>query len=235
MKLLNRNHLKYIAVIAMLIDHFAHYFLSDIWGTPLYITCRFIGRLTAPIMCFFLVEGFIHTSSKKKYFLRLLIFAVISQVAFDFVHKESFLSLNFSMIYTLLCCFSMLWVMDSLESVLLKVLSVIPFVFITRYGDWGSVAPFWVLGFYLFKKNIFLQLIPYLFFSGYKILEPFIKDSSRPHIATLMVSGLLVFIPLILFYNGKAGKKNVFNKWFFYIIYPLHLFLIGIIKIATTL
>ncbi len=229
MKVLNRNHLKYIAVIAMLIDHFAHFFLGDIWGTPIYVACRFIGRLTAPIMCYFLVEGFIHTSSKKKYFLRLLIFTLISQVAFDFVHKRSFFSLEFSMIYTLLCCFSMLWVMDYFENVFLKVLSVIPFIFIARFGDWGTTAPYWVLGFYILRKNIYLQLLPYLAVSLYKIIIQLVEYWKKMLTPAIMTSGLLLFVLIILLYNKKAGKKNAFNKWFFYIIYPAHLFLIGLL------
>ncbi len=231
MKFLNRNHLKYIAVIAMLIDHFAHYFLSDIWGTPIYIICRFIGRLTAPIMCYFLVEGFIYTSSKKKYFLRLLIFTFISQIAFDIAHKQSFLSLEFSMIYTLLCCFSMFWVMNSFENIFLKILSVIPFIFISRFGDWGTTAPYWVLGFYLLRKSVYLQLLPYLAVSSYKIIMQLVQYQETTFTPAIMTSGLLLFIPLILLYNKNSGKKNSFNKWFFYIIYPAHLFLIGLLLI----
>ncbi len=231
MKFLNRNHLKYIAVFAMLIDHFAHYFLSSAWGTPIYIAFRFIGRLTAPIMCYFLVEGFTHTTSKKKYFLRLLIFAIISQVAFDFAHGHSILNLDLSMIYTLLCCFTMLWTIEYFKNIFLKILSALIFIYLASFGDWGAYAPIWILGFYVFRGNLHLQILPYLIVSLYIIIT-----SVGKHIATpIMMSGVLLFIPLIYLYNGKGGKKNAFNKWFFYIIYPLHLFLIGIIKIAATL
>ena len=154
MKILDRNFLKYIAVIAMVIDHFAHFFLADMWGTPLYVACRFIGRLTAPIMCYFLTEGFLHTSSRKKYFLRLLVFALISQVAFDFVNGETILDLHFSMIYTLLCCFTMLCAIEYFKNVFLKFVSILLFMFLAYNGDWGSMAPIWVLGFYFLRQNI---------------------------------------------------------------------------------
>lgn len=229
MKILNRNHLKYIAVVAMLIDHFAHFFLDDIWGTPLYVACRFIGRLTAPIMCYFLTEGFIHTSSRKKYFFRLLIFALISQFAFSFVNNESILDFHFSMIYTLLCCFSMLWSLEYFKNIFLKILSVILFSGIAYIGDWGSMAPIWVLGFYLFRKNNFLRLLPYTLLSGYRNLVLLHTYWGRSIVPALMMSGLLLFIPVILLYNGQPGKKSPFNKWFFYIVYPAHLFLFGLI------
>lgn len=233
MKILNRNSLKYIAVIAMLIDHFAHFFLSEIWGTPIYVACRFIGRLTAPIMCYFLVEGFIHTSSKKKYFLRLLIFALISQVAFDFVHQRTVLSIEFSMIYTLLCCFMMLFSIEYFKNIFLKILSASFFIYVAQYGDWGTSAPVWVLGFYFFKGNILLQLLPFTLLSFYKIITPLIQYWEKTFAPSIMTSGLLLFIPIILLYNKKPGKKNSFNKWFFYIIYPAHLFLIGTILLLT--
>ena len=228
MKFLNRNHLKYIAVVAMLIDHFANFFLGKIWGTPLYIACRFIGRLTAPVMCYFLCEGFIHTLNKKKYFLRLLIFAIISQVAFDFVHiLEKEYTLKFSMIYTLLCCFLMLWSIDYFKNVVFKVIGAGVFIILAYWGDWGTYAPLWVLGFYLFRKYNYLKLLPFVLVSGYRISVMAIDNWGKSFAPALMMAGVFAFIPLILLYNGKSGSKNAFNKWFFYIIYPAHLFIIG--------
>ena len=81
MKGLNRNQLKYIAIITMIIDHIAFVFIPS--SNPMYSICRFFGKLTAPIMCYFLAEGYNYTSSKLKYGLRLFIFSIISQFAFS--------------------------------------------------------------------------------------------------------------------------------------------------------
>ena len=48
--------LKIIAVVTMLIDHIAMAFLAQ--GSSLYMVMRSIGRLSFPIYCFLLVEGF---------------------------------------------------------------------------------------------------------------------------------------------------------------------------------
>ncbi len=230
MKFLNRNHLKYLAVVAMLMDHIAHYF-SFLFSNPVYIAFRFTGRLTAPIMCFFLAEGFVHTTSRKKYFLRLLVFAIISQAAFDFAHKHSILELDLSMIYTLLCSFCMLWTMEYFEHIILKVISVIFFVLIASFGDWSIYAPLWVLGFYLARKNIHLQALSFILIAGYYVSKYAIGYmGTRNETAIISLFGVFVFIPLLYLYNGKGGKKNAFNKWFFYLIYPLHLFIIGCIR-----
>ena len=71
---MNRNFLKYIAVAAMLCDHIALVFVG--MNNPVGVAMRVFGRLTAPLMCYFLVEGFVHTRSKKKYGIRLFIFAI---------------------------------------------------------------------------------------------------------------------------------------------------------------
>ena len=50
--------------------------------------------------------------------------------------------------------------------------------------------------------------------------------------AALQLS-VVLSIPVLALYNGKRGPNPAFNafmKWFFYIYYPLHLALIGVLK-----
>ena len=75
-KVLNRDTIKYIAVITMLLNHIAAVF--PISGTLLRMFFLGIGNFTAITMCYFLVEGYDYTRSKKKYAGRLLLFAVMS-------------------------------------------------------------------------------------------------------------------------------------------------------------
>lgn len=70
-----------LAMLFMLCDHlWATVFLSQRW-----LTC--IGRISFPIFAFLIVEGYFHTKDLKKYFLRLLIFAIISEVPFDLMYS----------------------------------------------------------------------------------------------------------------------------------------------------
>lgn len=71
---LNRDQIKYIAVFTMLLNHVANIFLQP--GTFACEALKDIGYFTAPVMCWFLVEGYRYTRSVKKYAGRLLIFAV---------------------------------------------------------------------------------------------------------------------------------------------------------------
>ena len=103
--------IKLIAIIAMLIDHTAAVILERImmregymlvmsntdlmpaWiaGHKLlyisYMAMRLIGRFGFPIFCFLLVEGFLHTHNRIKYALRLFLFALVSEIPFDFAFR----------------------------------------------------------------------------------------------------------------------------------------------------
>jgi len=80
MKELNRTQLKLIAICAMVCDHVAWGFV-EFWS-PLGQIMHIIGRLTIPIMCFFIAEGFRHTRSVKGYIMRMALFAVVTVIPF---------------------------------------------------------------------------------------------------------------------------------------------------------
>lgn len=79
---LSANALKYIAVIAMVIDHIGWAWVptASVLGQLMHL----IGRFTAPIMCFFIAEGYYHTRDVNKYLTRLFVFALISHFPFAF-------------------------------------------------------------------------------------------------------------------------------------------------------
>lgn len=86
---LSGTTLKWIAVISMLIDHTAEVLINHnaaltdpIWA-QIYVLMRGIGRIAFPIYAFLLVEGFLHTRDVKKYLVRMLTFAVVSEIPFD--------------------------------------------------------------------------------------------------------------------------------------------------------
>ena len=91
---LNSNALKMIAIIAMTVDHLAWLLFPGYSTDGIALSMHIIGRLTAPIMIFFIVEGFFRTSNIKKYIGRLFIFAVISHFAYALMFNKSFIPLQ---------------------------------------------------------------------------------------------------------------------------------------------
>ena len=66
--------LKYIALITMVFDHI-HYFFDYTGKIPIWFAM--IGRLAAPLFLFCVIEGFIHTHNRKKYFLKIYSLAIV--------------------------------------------------------------------------------------------------------------------------------------------------------------
>ena len=78
-KRLNTNHLKMIAIIAMTVDHAADLLYPGFPTEPIPLLLHTVGRLTAPIMWFFICEGFFYTGNLRKYMLRMLISILLIQ------------------------------------------------------------------------------------------------------------------------------------------------------------
>ena len=92
--------LKLVAVFTMLLDHAAsgilEYYLQyvplndDVWELLYRINSdlRVIGRIAFPLFCFLLIHGFMHTHSRLKYVGNLLLFALLSELPFDFLFYD---------------------------------------------------------------------------------------------------------------------------------------------------
>lgn len=99
-----------MAMIFMLLDH--------MWATVLaydWMTC--VGRIAFPIFAFMIVEGFYHTKSIKKYMLRMLIFALISEIPFNLMYGgEIFYPVHQNVMWTFLIALGGLWLMEKARS-----------------------------------------------------------------------------------------------------------------------
>lgn len=209
--------LKYIAIISMLIDHIGAFILEDMYGTnsTIYILSRSIGRIAFPIFAFLLVESFKKTKSRKKYFINLLIFALLSEIPFDLANKGSLMDFNQQNIFfTLLTNLTMLYVIEGMKidktdlKGISEILIVLLFSLVSMLFkfDYSFFAPLVVYSYYKFYGNIKMRFLA-------SELSLYFEAFSLVHVSNI----------LIYFYNGKRGRQN---KYFFYFFYPLHLLII---------
>ena len=144
---LSRTQLKIIAIISMVIDHFAWGFVD--FYSPLGQFLHVCGRLTVPIMCFFIAEGFRKTSSIKKYIHRMAVFAVITIIPFYiFFHEEYGFRQN--IIFDLMLGLILLTVLECkhLPKWGKVVLSILLFATSATIGGWVITPMLFILAFY---------------------------------------------------------------------------------------
>lgn len=240
--------LKMIAIVSMLIDHLTVVIIPG--NNWVYLAGRLIGRMAFPIFVFLLIEGFYNTSNVKKYLMRLGVFALISELPFDLAFYNStyavdggairvdfpkmftdgqtfklvigrfmndqniFFTLFLGLLVILLMSMiekkyskNMLYV-NILNAVVTLAFSIIAAFLRTDYNYRGILL---IVAFYLFRGSNILLLISLFLLSG-NVVQAF---------------SALAIIPIAI-YNGKKGK-NI--KYFFYVFYPAHLFLLFILQL----
>lgn len=235
---LNRDVIKYIAMCTMLFNHTAHVLMEP--GTLLFTVLVDMGYFTAPVMCWFLVEGYHYTRSRKRYAVRLAVFAAISQFPFCFALSEAVsgqkgLSFTgFNMIFTLLLCFGILAVQDQVRQEAVRTLLIFGLFLLSLYSDWAVIAPAFTLLFSWSRGD--RRKTKQAFAAGCLlfILLQFPPEGSAADLFPVLGSACAVAaagIVILYVYNGRRMKKGqVFSKWFFYLFYPAHLLILGIIR-----
>lgn len=236
MKKLNSNHLKIIAIIAMTIDHIADLLYPGMPNIFISNVMHMIGRLTAPIMFFFICEGYHYTKDVKKYISRLFIFALISHFAYCFAFGINFIPFSTGNIFNQTSImWTLAWAVVALHIVhgknnlkeWQKWLLIILINLITFSSDFSSIAVMTILFMYDRRGNLKSQMICMMaWLSLYALISYLFVSKTYGLIA---MTAILVY-PLLKNYNGQRGKVK-WLKWFFYLYYPLHLIIIGALRL----
>ena len=237
--------LKYIAIVAMVLDHTAYFFVSS--ETGLYAVMRFFERITGPVMFYAAVEGYHHTRSIKKYLLRLGFFALVSYIPFAVAGYTNLVEVDylyFNVIYTIFMGVIGIHARHRIQNNYLKWIAVAGIGLLCLTSDWGITGYLMmtVFDFYYgdFSKQAFAYILVALLDGGilsqaiYPLTDLVYGEEihlDRHYFLTGTVKlGLLLPIILLSGYNGERGKGGAFSKWFFYIFYPAHLGVLHLIK-----
>lgn len=208
--------IKIMANIFMLIDHIGYIYYPDV------ILLRLIGRLSFPLFAYQLTNGYRYTSNFKLYLKRILIMAIISQVPFGLL----FNTYKLNVLFTLL--FSLLFLKNMENKKYLNMIFILLLVVITQcdYGIYGLLT---VVMFYYYegKKNDYIKYVllnlVYILIGGYYY-----------QIFSILSLFLLELINRLKSKNIKIKNINIndikLNKKLGYMIYPLHLIVLGLIN-----
>lgn len=199
----------------------------------IYEIMRLIGRMAFPIYCFLLVEGFLHTRSVKKYAIRLLGFAFLSEIPFDLSLSGTVWNSTYSNVFfTLFLALLSIWAISYIEKFyefwkekqwdmffgilivgLMGVLVLAVFGGLAEwvlYSDYGFAGVLAIVVMYVFRKTKEAG-----FGAGVFALSVFSS--------TIEIAALCMLYPLVR-YDGTRGK-NI--KYVFYAFYPVHLLLLA--------
>lgn len=242
-RILSANSIKLIAIIAMTLDHIAWVLFPGYSNDVIPMVLHIIGRITCPIMCYFVAEGYHYSKNISRYTRRLFLFSLISHFAYvffsgNFVDWKSFIPFYYGEILNQTSVmWSLAWGLVMLRVANcpkmkepLKCILIIAICVITLPSDWSCIASLCILAIGTNRENLKKQMLWMVFYVAlYAVVYFFVLDK----VYGLLQMAVILAIPVIAMYNGKLGANPTLNKiikYAFYLYYPLHLFVLGLIQ-----
>lgn len=230
-----------LAMFFMLCDH--------LWATVIpgsnWLTC--IGRIAFPIFAFLIVEGYTHTRNLKKYVMRLLLCAALSEIPFDLVMGgRAFYPFHQNVLWTFLIALGLIRLNELVKErgmilrgamaagtvVLGYVLGLLTMV------DYYHAGVLTVLTFYFFHGRKWWCYTGQFLCLAYINLELLggrgyeISLFGQPVFLAQQGFALFALLPIWL-YRGRQGPHSKPLRFFFYSFYPLHLLILGLICVGS--
>ena len=228
------NQLKMIACFLMLCDSIGYMLIengvlyglnAEYWSLALATEAgqawydfarvlRFFGRMSFPIFAYMIAEGFIRTSNVRKYILRMLIYALISEVPFDLATRHVLFDISYqNVLFTYSVALIILFLIKCARQwpLILRLLIMAAGAALAWFirSDYGALGVIFICLMYMLRKDKAAQLVTGVVLSAAESLSYYCVSA-------------LSFI-LIRFYNEKRGSVPM--KYFFYIFYPAHMLL----------
>lgn len=241
MKKFSGNQIKLFMALLMVFDHL--YYIPGLLSNEFVGFFHVITRCVSVWFAYMVVEGFKYTSNRIKYNVRLFIWAATMDIGNILIsnmlslkeihiHNNIFTTLAFSvLILNLISDFK-----DSTyNKKILKVVGVIltvSLMFLILPEGFLIIIPFVVVT-YLTDKRHSARYISYALISVFLLITSYVSYGDYKTTLQMLAYNsdfmFITVIPFMLLYNGERGKKTKISKYFFYIFYPLHLWLLAMI------
>ena len=247
--------LKLVALLSMLFDHVTYVWPVSWWVTDLFfpdaaqtpqlaLTIQrltdYIGRVAAPIFLYSIVNGYRHTHNMKQYALRLLVFACLAEWPYRLLF-----GMGGNIMFTLLLGLLTLWLFDrgnrlrpglGWAAAAAIILSAEVLALTEGKGRYLLL----ILAFHLTqrwstgrKALLFLFLVPATRYAlTWDILTQAMAGALTArwlHLWAVNALGPVLGVALVFHYNGKKGLTFPGDKYLWYLFYPVHLLLLGLL------
>ena len=201
--------IKILAAVFMVMDHVCYLLMPEL------VVLHLLGRLSFPLFAWLLAEGEKHTRNVYRYGSRLLITAIISQPIYSVVFQSLALNILFTLLLGLVMlrlvkCYSQLWQ----QLIIIGLCAVVAEGLGVEYGVYGIGVIFLMSLADKLKPKVWLL---YWCFFHFILVTLFMRDIVQ---YWAIIAGFIVFQ-----FNGKQGSRA---RWF-YVFYPTHLIILGII------
>lgn len=223
--------LRWFALICMLLDH--------LWGTiiPGNDWMTYLGRLAFPIFAFQIAEGYLYTHDYSKYWKRIALFAILSEIPFDLMMFGTvFYPFHQNVMITLLLGLVSIHAINQVQTKqvslwlgCLELVGLFLLGYIT-FPDYGLLGVLNVVIFYLlrnFPGAKLAQLAAMIAIHAFGFQGQCFIIQLLGHTLEIPIQSLAIFslIPIWL-YNGEKGCKNKYLQYISYVFYPIHMILL---------
>ena len=246
MKPLNRNHLKIIACVSMVLDHMGFLLFPHV------VALRWAGRLAMPLFAFFIGEGCRYTNNRRKHFLSVFLLGLLCQAVYivDTLIETGYLGKGSDAWYLdILLAFSvsipLCYAVTDLKTALAqKDPAKTRRAALIAAAGFSAFAAGTALVLYLqsrgwslhFDYGVWAILLPVSTVLFDKPWPKLISFTVCTVLFCVFTRGVMPYVwfsllaPVLLtLYNGKSGSKRL--KWWFYVFYPAHLAILYLIDL----
>ena len=211
--------LRLLALVFMLLDH------AGLALFPSVGAFRCVGRMSFPLYCFLLAQGFLHTRDVRAYGRRLLLLAILSEIPFDLLIFGRIASgMEQNVLFSLLLGLMALYAVRALPgrpvhaALLCLTLCMAAMAARVSYGWLGIVLCLcaYAAGNHRGRLALLMGIALLLY-----TLSLFLSGVAHSWVLVSLCS--LFSLPLLLAYNGRRGPHGPLLTALFYAAYPLHL------------
>ena len=214
--------LKLIMTVLMLGDHLV-FFL------PMHfpIELRYAGRLVLPTFAYLMTISLSYTRDRLRFFLRMAIAGLIMLLCNTILSwalggPEIVNGIFLSLAVSAGIIIAIERIITGEGNAILNAVAAGLLIYAGTFVEGGLLTPVMALVFYFLRGQRLAMCIVYIAVSwAYLEMARFMP---------FQIYQLFAVIPILLYNGQKGGGGGAFDKWFFYIFYPLHIWWLYIIR-----